>query len=222
MACGQDTCCFDDVYRLKCYPRARIWLAVTASPSACWHRRGPWRKRFGVRITTPRLLCRKLASDHRREFSPSTVTIPRRWSDKLDGARADLAEDNAAILVAERDWNGITPPLATITAIAMAQVAEIASEVTRREVRHTVVTDDEWQNARVAAGGMPAFYAEMLRNVPSGTTRRLRCYGSELGGIAWPATAHKAWRALGDGRSKLELQDNSIDYSFWHPSCILV
>jgi uncharacterized protein YbjT (DUF2867 family) len=81
---------------------------------------------------------------------------PTSWT-----ARADLAEADAAILVAERDWNGITPPLTAATAITMAEIAAIASDVTGRKVRHTVVSDDEWRNARIAAG-MPAFYADML------------------------------------------------------------
>jgi hypothetical protein len=43
----------------------------------------------------------------------------------------------------------------------MAELAIIASEVIGRDVRHTVVADEEWRNARIAAG-MPAFYAELL------------------------------------------------------------
>lgn len=81
---------------------------------------------------------------------------PTSWT-----ARADLAEADAAILVAERCWNGITPPLTAATAVTMADIAVIASEVTGCEVRHTVVSDDEWRDAKVAAG-MPSFYADML------------------------------------------------------------
>ena len=46
-----------------------------------------------------------------------------------------------------------SPPLTAATAIA--------SEVTGREVRHTMVSDDEWWDMRVATG-MPTFYADML------------------------------------------------------------
>lgn len=84
---------------------------------------------------------------------------PTSWT-----ARADLAEGDAAILVADRDWNGITPPLTGATAITMAEIAVIASNVTGREVRHTIISDDEWRNARIAAG-MPSFYADILLGV---------------------------------------------------------
>ncbi len=76
-------------------------------------------------------------------------------------ARADMAEADAAILASEGAWAGITPPLTAADAITMAQLAAIASEATGREVRHTTVTDEEWQDAKIA-GGMPAMYADML------------------------------------------------------------
>ena len=77
-------------------------------------------------------------------------------------ARNDLAEADAAILASEGGcWNGITPPLTASEAVTMAQLAAIASEVTGREVLHTVISDDEWRDAQVAAG-MPALYADML------------------------------------------------------------
>jgi NAD(P)H dehydrogenase (quinone) len=76
-------------------------------------------------------------------------------------ARADLAEADAAILAEEGVVDGVTPPLAAAEAITMAEVAAIASEVTGREVRHVTVSDEEWRDAKVAAG-VPAIYAEML------------------------------------------------------------
>ena len=76
-------------------------------------------------------------------------------------ARADLAEADAAILADEGHWDGITPPLTASDAITMAELASIASEVVGREVRHVVVSDQEWRDAKIAAG-MPGFYAEML------------------------------------------------------------
>ena len=45
--------------------------------------------------------------------------------------------------------------------MTMAEVAEIASEVTGRDVRHTFVSDEAWREAKIAAG-MPALYADML------------------------------------------------------------
>lgn len=76
-------------------------------------------------------------------------------------ARADLAEADAAILASEGIYDGITPPLTASSAITMGELASIASEVFGCDVRHTVVSDVEWRDAKIAAG-MPAFYAEML------------------------------------------------------------
>lgn len=76
-------------------------------------------------------------------------------------ARADLAEADAAILAQEGRWDGTTPPLTASRAVTMAEVAALASEVTGREVRHITVSDDQWRDAKVAAG-MPAIYADML------------------------------------------------------------
>jgi NAD(P)H dehydrogenase (quinone) len=76
-------------------------------------------------------------------------------------ARADLAEADAAILAGDEQWDGITPPLTASRAVTMAELASIASEVLGRDVRHTIVSDEEWRDGKVAAG-MPAIYAEML------------------------------------------------------------
>ncbi|ACB95517.1 SDR family oxidoreductase [Beijerinckia indica] len=79
-------------------------------------------------------------------------------------ARDDLAEADAAILVDEGKWDGITPPLTASQAVTMAELATLASEVAGREVRHITVSDEEWTEAKIAAG-MPALYAEMLLDV---------------------------------------------------------
>lgn len=76
-------------------------------------------------------------------------------------ARVDLAEADAAILAAAGQWDGITAPLTAGQAVTMAELAAIASEVTGREVRHTVVGDEEWREEKIASG-MPALYADML------------------------------------------------------------
>ncbi len=76
-------------------------------------------------------------------------------------ARGDLAQADAAILAGRAQFDGGSPPLTATTAITMAELAAIASEVIGQEVKHTTVTDDEWRSAKVAAG-MPDFYAEML------------------------------------------------------------
>ncbi|GAB0114323.1 NmrA family transcriptional regulator [Acidisoma sp. C75] len=79
-------------------------------------------------------------------------------------ARADLAEADAAILAGAGRWEGVTPPLTALQAVTMAELAALASEVGGREVRHVVVPDHEWMEAKVAAG-LPRIYAEMLLGV---------------------------------------------------------
>jgi len=76
-------------------------------------------------------------------------------------ARDDLAQADAALLAGEATFDGATPPLTASRAWTMAEIAELASQITGREVRHTVVSDAEWKAAKVAAG-VPEHYAEML------------------------------------------------------------
>ena len=85
-------------------------------------------------------------------------------------ARADLAQADAALLADEALFDGATPPLTAAEALTMADIAELASQVTGREIRHIVISDTEWKDAKVAAG-MPELYAEMLL----GTFRAARC-----------------------------------------------
>lgn len=76
-------------------------------------------------------------------------------------ARADLAEADAILLAAEGRLDGITPPLTAADALTLADVAALASELTGREVKRTVVSDAAWRDAAVARG-VPAPMAEML------------------------------------------------------------
>ncbi|MEL7679634.1 NAD(P)H-binding protein [Citromicrobium bathyomarinum] len=76
-------------------------------------------------------------------------------------ARDDLARADAALLAGEATFDGATPPLTASRAWTMAEIAELASQITGREVRHTVVSDAEWKAAKIAAG-VPEHYAEML------------------------------------------------------------
>lgn len=76
-------------------------------------------------------------------------------------ARADLAQADAAILAGRTPLDGISPPLTAATAITMAELASIASEVTGREIKHQTISDDEWRSAKVTAG-MPVVSADML------------------------------------------------------------
>ena len=76
-------------------------------------------------------------------------------------ARDDLAQADAALLAGETTFDGATPPLTASRAWTMAEIAELASQITGREIRHIVVSDAEWKAAKVAAG-VPEHYAEML------------------------------------------------------------
>jgi uncharacterized protein YbjT (DUF2867 family) len=76
-------------------------------------------------------------------------------------ARDDLAQADAALLSGEATFDGATPPLTASRAWTMAEIAELASQITGREIRHTIVSDAEWKAAK-SAGGLPEHYAEML------------------------------------------------------------
>ena len=74
---------------------------------------------------------------------------------------ADLAEAAARILADDPYGDDRTPPLTGPAAVDMARVAEIASEITGRPLRHVVVPDEEYR-AGLLAAGLPAAAAEML------------------------------------------------------------
>ena len=76
-------------------------------------------------------------------------------------ARADLAAADAAILANPGAIDGISPPLTGNAMYTMADLADLASEVTGREIRHVTVTDAEWL-AATEARGVPKIYADML------------------------------------------------------------
>ena len=78
--------------------------------------------------------------------------------------RADLAEADAVLLAEEGRLDGITPPLTAAEAFTMADLAEIASELTGREIRRVTVSDEEWRDATVAQG-VPAPMADLLLGV---------------------------------------------------------
>ena len=78
--------------------------------------------------------------------------------------RADLAEADAILLAEEERLDGITPPLTAPEAFTMADLAATASELTGREIKRVIVSDDEWREAKVAQG-VPAPMAEMLLGI---------------------------------------------------------
>ena len=79
-------------------------------------------------------------------------------------ARADLAEADAIVLAQEGRLDGITPALTAPEAFTMTDLAAIASELTRREIKHVVVSDQKWLDAKIAEGAPPPM-AEMLLDV---------------------------------------------------------
>ncbi len=76
-------------------------------------------------------------------------------------ARADLAEADAIVLAEEGRLDGVSPPLTVPEALTLADLAAFASELTAREVKRVVVSDEEWRDAKVT-GGVPALLAELL------------------------------------------------------------
>jgi NAD(P)H dehydrogenase (quinone) len=101
--------------------------------------------------TVPRLLQHALHTGELRVPQDGAVA----WT-----AHRDLAEAAARTLVDEL-FDGPTPPLTGPAAIDMAGVAEIASRVIGREIRHVVISDDDYRDDLLTAG-VPAQAADML------------------------------------------------------------
>lgn len=76
-------------------------------------------------------------------------------------ARNDLAEADAILLANEVRLDGITPPLTAPEAFTMAELAEIASQLTGREIKHVTLTDEQWLKESIARG-LPASVADLL------------------------------------------------------------
>ena len=75
--------------------------------------------------------------------------------------RADLAEADAIVLAETGRLDGVTPPLTAPEAFTLADLAAIASELTGREVKRLVVSDEKWRDTKIAQG-VPAPMAEAL------------------------------------------------------------
>ncbi len=75
-------------------------------------------------------------------------------------AHADLAEA-AAILLTEQSVDRPTAALTGATALDLAGIAAVASEVTGRPIRRTVVSDAQYRD-NLDAHGVPTSAAEML------------------------------------------------------------
>jgi uncharacterized protein YbjT (DUF2867 family) len=77
---------------------------------------------------------------------------------------ADLAEATAVALTEDTGLDGLTPALTGSEAIDMAGMAKIASEVTGRPIRRTVVSDEAYRDGLVSHG-VPAPTADMLLGI---------------------------------------------------------
>lgn len=98
-------------------------------------------------------------------------------------ARADLAQADAVVLAEDGRLDGITPPLTAPEAFTMADIAAMASELTGREIRRIVLSDDEWLDAKLAQG-LPAPIAEALLGMyRSARSGELATTDPTLGGL---------------------------------------
>ena len=98
-----------------------------------------------------------------RGFETGEIRVPEdgpvSWT-----ARADLAAADAAVLAEDGKLDGISPALTAREAFTMADLVTIASDVTGRKIKRTIVSDAEWRGEKVAAG-VPAPMADALLKV---------------------------------------------------------
>ena len=66
------------------------------------------------------------------------------------------------MLAEEGRLDGITPPLTAPEAFTLADLAMIASDLTGRKIKRTVVPDEEWRDTKVAAGVPPPMANALL------------------------------------------------------------
>ncbi|WP_240415226.1 SDR family oxidoreductase [Paenibacillus periandrae] len=78
-------------------------------------------------------------------------------------SHADLAEAIAMIIV-NQNYEGITPNLTSSQALDMSDIAAIASRVTGRPIRRTIVTDEQYRDALLSQG-IPEFTANLLPGI---------------------------------------------------------
>ncbi|MFB9834476.1 SDR family oxidoreductase [Actinoallomurus acaciae] len=79
-------------------------------------------------------------------------------------AHADLAEVTALALTGDGGLDGLTPALTGSEAIDMTRMAEIASELTGRTIRRSVVSDEAYR-AGLLAHGLPEPAADLLLGI---------------------------------------------------------
>lgn len=76
-------------------------------------------------------------------------------------AHADLAEAAASALTDEGRLDGLTPALTGSEAIDLADIVEIAAQLSGRPINRTVVSDDQYRRSLVSHG-VPGTAADML------------------------------------------------------------
>ena len=101
-------------------------------------------------------------------------------------AHADLAEA-AAIVLTERSVDGPTAALTGATALDLAGIAAVASEVTGRPIRRTVVSDAQYRRGPGRPRGSGAGGGDARRPVRREPERRVRRRRPDLGAPARPA-----------------------------------
>lgn len=78
-------------------------------------------------------------------------------------SHSDLAEAIAAIIT-DNKYDGITPNLTASEAIDMNGIAEIASEITGRPIRRTIVSDERYRDFLISQG-VPEARANLLMGI---------------------------------------------------------
>ncbi|WP_240421792.1 SDR family oxidoreductase [Paenibacillus periandrae] len=78
-------------------------------------------------------------------------------------SHSDLAEATAAIIT-DQKYDGITPNLTASEAIDMDGIAAIASEITGRPIRRTIVSDERYRDYLISQG-LPEALANLLTGI---------------------------------------------------------
>ena len=86
-------------------------------------------------------------------------------------ARGDVAEAAVAVLTDTTLFDGITPALTASEALDFADIARLASEILKRDVKRIVVSDDEYRTAQLSHG-FPELMVDMLGSLFRATRAR--------------------------------------------------
>ena len=86
-------------------------------------------------------------------------------------ARADLAVATVAALTDISLFDGITPPLTASEAVTFADIARLATEILKREIRRVIVSEEEYRKAKTAQG-YPEGIVDLLASLFGATRNR--------------------------------------------------